>query len=85
LYDNDGFQVANPLNRFAVSSWMPFKLNSDGSLDLYFQHESPGKDKDSNWLPSPAQGELGVTMRLYAPRGQALDGRWNPPAVRRVQ
>jgi hypothetical protein len=43
LYDSEGFPVANPLNRFAVSSWMPFKYNADGSLDLYFQNESPGK------------------------------------------
>ena len=53
LYDPDGFQVANSLNRFAVSSWMPFKTNADGSLDLYFQNESPGKDKEANWLPAP--------------------------------
>jgi hypothetical protein len=51
LYDNDGFQVANPLNRFAVSSWMPLKYNADGSLDLYFQNESPGVDGEANWLP----------------------------------
>src|SRR6516164_3881167 len=53
LYDPEGFQVANSLNRFAVSSWMPFKYNADGSLDLYFQNESPGKDKETNWLPAP--------------------------------
>ena len=53
LYDQEGFQVANALNRFAVSSWMPFKSNADGSLDLYFQNESPGKDKEANWLPAP--------------------------------
>ena len=51
FYDNEGFQVANPINRFAVSSWMPFKYNPDGSLDLYFQNESPGADKEANWLP----------------------------------
>ena len=60
LYDAEGFQVANPLNRFAVSSWMPFKYNADGSLDLYFQNESPGKDKEANWLPAP-KGEFNLT------------------------
>ena len=53
LYDKDGFQVANGQNRFAVSSWMPFKYNADGSLDLYFQNASPGADKEANWLPAP--------------------------------
>ncbi|HEV7328125.1 MAG TPA: DUF1254 domain-containing protein, partial [Bosea sp. (in: a-proteobacteria)] len=56
LYDPQGFQVGNVLNRFAVSSWMPFKYNADGSLDLYFQNESPGKDKEANWLPAPKDG-----------------------------
>lgn len=80
LYDNEGFQVANPINRFAVSSWMPFHYNADGSLDLYFQHESPGKDKEWNWLPAP-EGPYTLTMRLYAPKAQALTGKWNPPAI----
>jgi hypothetical protein len=83
LYDSDGFQVANSLNRFAVSSWMPFRYNADGSLDLYFQSESPGKDKEANWLPAP-KGPFNLTMRLYAPKAEALTGKWNPPAVRRV-
>ncbi len=80
LYDNDGFQVTNALNRFAVSSWMPFKYNADGSLDLYFQNESPGADRQANWLPAP-KGPFNLTMRLYAPRADALTGKWNPPAV----
>jgi len=80
LYDEEGFQVANSLNRFAVSSWMPFKLNADGSLDLYFQNESPGADKEANWLPTP-KGPFNLTMRLYAPRSDALTGKWNPPSV----
>ena len=80
LYDNDGFQVANSLNRFAVSSWMPFKTNPDGSLDLYFQNESPGTDKEANWLPAP-KGPFNLTMRLYAPKSEALTGKWNPPPV----
>jgi hypothetical protein len=83
LYDNDGFQVANALNRFALSSWMPFKYNPDGSLDLYFQNESPGADKDANWLPAP-KGPYNLTMRLYAPKAEALTGKWNPPPVTRV-
>ena len=53
LYDTEGYQVSNSLNRFAVSSWMPFSYSGDGSLDLYFQNESPGKDKEVNWLPAP--------------------------------
>ena len=64
LYDSDGFQVANTLNRFAVSSWMPFKYNADGSLDLYFQNESPGAGKEANWLPAP-KGAFNLTMRPY--------------------
>jgi hypothetical protein len=84
LYDSQGFQVANPLNRFAVSSWMPFKYNADGSLDLYFQNESPGSNKEANWLPAP-KGSFNLTMRLYAPRSEALTGKWNPPPVTRLQ
>jgi hypothetical protein len=84
LYDPEGFQVANPLNRFAVSSWMPFKYNADGSLDLYFQNESPGADKEANWLPAP-RGPFNLTMRLYAPKSEALTGKWSPPSVMRGQ
>jgi hypothetical protein len=83
LYDPDGFQVANSLNRFAVSSWMPFQTNSDGSLDLYIQNESPGADKEANWLPAP-KGPFNLTMRLYAPKSVALTGKWNPPAVKQA-
>jgi hypothetical protein len=81
LYDSEGFQVANPLNRFAVSSWMPFKYNADGSLDLYFQNESPGKDKEANWLPAP-MGPFNLTMRLYGPKSEVLTGKWNPPPIK---
>lgn len=84
LYDPQGFQVANSLDRFAVSNWMPFKYNPDGSLDLYFQHESPGKDKEANWLPAP-KGPFNLTMRLYAPKSDALTGKWNPPPVTKVE
>ncbi|WP_454610347.1 DUF1254 domain-containing protein [Labrenzia sp. MBR-25] len=84
IYDNDGYQVANSLNRFALSSWMPMQKNPDGSLDLYFQHESPGKDKEANWLPAP-DGPFNVTMRLYAPKPQVLIGKWAPPAINKAE
>jgi hypothetical protein len=84
LYDSEGFQVGNVLNRFAVSSWMPFKYNSDGSLDLYFQNESPGTDKEANWLPAP-KGAFNLCMRLYGPKSDALTGKWNPPPVVKTQ
>lgn len=83
LYDAEGYQVANSLNRFAVSSWMPFKYDPDGSLDLYFQNASPGADKEANWLPAP-KGPFNLTMRLYAPKSDALTGKWNPPPVMKV-
>jgi hypothetical protein len=84
LYDAEGFQVGNSLNRFAVSSWMPFKYNPDGSLDLYFQNDSPGAGKEANWLPAP-KGAFNLTMRLYAPKSEALNGKWNPPPVTKDQ
>ena len=80
LYDNGGFQVANAINRFAVSSWMPFAYNADGSLDLYFQNERPSASKEANWLPAP-KGPYNLTMRLYAPKSDALTSKWNPPPV----
>ena len=84
LYDRDGFQIGNSLNRFAVSSWMPFVYNPDGSLDLYFQNESPGANREANWLPAP-KGPFNLTMRLYAPKMEALTGKWNPPPVVRTE
>jgi hypothetical protein len=83
LYDKEGFQVPNSLNRFAVSSWMPFNTNPDGSLDLIIQNDRPAPEMESNWLPAP-KGEFNLTMRLYAPRSDALTGKWNPPPVTRV-
>jgi len=84
LYDSDGFQVANALNRFAVSSYMPFKFNADGSLDIYLQNESPGKDKEANWLPAP-KAPFNVNLRIYSPRAEAINGKWNPPPIMKAQ
>jgi hypothetical protein len=84
MYDAEGFQVANTLDRFAIGDRDPLVFNSDGSLDIYIQKESPGPDKEANWLPS-ASGPNGITMRLYAPHDSVLDGTWAPPPVRRVE
>lgn len=82
LYDKDGFPTANALKRNAIGDRDELKYNADGSLDIYFQHESPGKDQESNWLPAPA-GDFNLTMRLYAPKAEILDGRWAPPVVKK--
>jgi hypothetical protein len=63
---------------------MPFQYDPDSSLTLYIQNESPGKDKKANWLPAP-KGTFSLTMRLYAPKSEALAGKWNPPPVTKVQ
>ena len=84
LYDEEGFQVANPLNRFAIGDRDALKFGAERSLDLYVQNENPGLDKEANWLPSPKSGVLALTLRLYAPKPEVADGRWNPPAIRRA-
>jgi hypothetical protein len=84
MYDNLGFQVPNPLNRFAIGSHDALKFNTDGSLDLYVQHDSPGADKESNWLPAPSSGQLGPTLRVYSPRAEVLSGEWVPPGFQQV-
>lgn len=84
LYDNDGFPIANPLNRYAISSWMPLVYNADGSLDIYIQTDTPGTDKEANWLPALKAG-FGLNMRLYAPESEVIAGKWVPPAVQRVE
>ena len=78
--------VANPLNRYLLNSPMlpQFKRSADGGITLYIQNESPGADKESNWLPAP-KGPFIVFMRLYWPRPEALKGTWKQPPMRRVQ
>ena len=84
LYDNDGFAIANPMKRQAIGDRDALKYNEDGSLELFIQRTSPGKDKESNWLPAP-DGPFNLTMRLYAPKAKALTGEWSPPPVIRVK
>jgi hypothetical protein len=74
--------VANPLNRYLINSPMLPKLqrDADGGLALYVQRDSPGKEKESNWLPAP-NGPFWAVLRLYWPKDEALAGRWTAPAM----
>ena len=86
MYDSEYFFVDNPLNRYTLSQRNTLKANPDGTVDLYIQHESPGKDKESNWLPAPADGFI-LMMRLYWPKESPpslIDGSWKIPEVREV-
>ncbi|OJU85256.1 MAG: hypothetical protein BGO11_18550 [Solirubrobacterales bacterium 70-9] len=83
MYDAEGFQVANELDRFAIGDRDPLAYNDDGSLDIYVQRENPGPERESNWLPA-GPGPSGITMRLYAPARPVLSGTWAPPPVRRA-
>jgi hypothetical protein len=78
--------VANPLNRYLINSPMlpDLKRDADGGLTIYIQHESPGADRESNWLPAP-NGPFMAVLRLYWPNKEALDGRWKTPPLQRVQ
>ena len=65
--DQGWWFVPNPLNKFTVSPRNNLKYNPDGSLTLYFQNASPGKDKEANWLPAP-KGEFIPMLRMYWPK-----------------
>ena len=81
MYDAEGFPVANPINRYALGDRDALAFNGDGSLDIVVQNEDPGPQQRANWLPGPAHGQITMTLRIYAPRPEALDGRWTPPPV----
>jgi hypothetical protein len=86
MYDGDYFFVENPLNRYSISARQDLKKNDDGSVDLYLQHDSPGADKESNWLPAPA-GRFIPMFRLYWPKEtppSIIDGTWTIPPVKQV-
>lgn len=87
MYDGDYFFVKNPLNKYTVSPRNNLKYNSDGSLDLYFQNESPGADKEANWLPAPKDKFI-LMMRLYWPKERdpsIINGSWRIPPVKEVK
>jgi len=78
--------VANPLNRYLLNSSMlpQFKRDPDGGLTLLIQNESPGKDKEANWLPAP-KGPFIMYMRLYWPKDAAVEGKWTAPPLQQAK
>lgn len=93
MYDgNSQLLIENPINRYLINAPMlpDLKKNPDGSLTLYIQHKSPGKDKEANWLPAP-NGPMFVVMRLYWPKTEVPSvyplgkGTWQPPGIVPVQ
>jgi hypothetical protein len=83
MYNAEYFFVDNPLNRYTLSARNKLKKNADGSVDLYLQNENPGKGKESNWLPAPADKFI-LMLRLYWPKEtppSLLDGTWTIPGV----
>jgi hypothetical protein len=86
MYGSDGFFVPNPLDRVNLSQRSNLNYNEDGSLDLYIQKDSPGKDKEVNWLPAPSDA-FALFLRLYWPNEKAptiLDESWMPPPAQAV-
>jgi hypothetical protein len=87
MYNGEYFFVANPLNRYSISARQNLKANTDGSTDLYMQNESPGADKESNWLPAPTDKFI-LMLRLYWPKEKnpsIINGTWKIPAVKTVK
>ena len=85
MYDPEHFFAPNPLGRYALGTKnKSLKYNSDGSLTIYLGTKSPGKAKETNWLPAPS-GNFSLWIRAYWPDQAILDGTWKPPVVSRLQ
>ena len=87
MYNAEYFFYGNDLNRYTLSARNDLQKNADGSVDLYLQHESPGSDKESNWLPAPADKFI-LMLRLYWPKEKnpsILNGTWKIPAVTKMK
>jgi hypothetical protein len=81
----DQFLVANPLKRYLINSGMKSQLKTDpdGAVALYVQAQSPGRDKESNWLPAP-NGSFYTVLRMYQPTQEILSGKWQAPRIQRA-
>jgi hypothetical protein len=85
MYNAAQLFAANPIDRYTIGDRDNLERNPDGSLDIYIQRKSPGAAREGNWLPAPDSGPFSVTLRLYWPKGDVLDGMWHPPAIKRLE
>jgi hypothetical protein len=83
VYDHDGFLINNPIRRYSLGDRDTLATNQDGSIDIMISHQQPDGGI-SNWLPCPT-GPFAVTMRLYLPKPEFLDGRWKLPPIERIE
>ena len=82
MYDDKALFIENPLKRYSIGSTTDgLRKRADGSIDIYIQHDDPGGEKQSNWLPAP-EGDFNLTMRLYGAQSSILDGSYRLPGVR---
>lgn len=85
LYDEHHFFVPNPIKRYSLGTKNKgMKTGSDGSLTIYVQAESPGPEREANWLPAPAGADFTLYLRAYGPKPAVIDRSWTPPGVKRV-
>jgi hypothetical protein len=86
MYDGKNFfLVENPINRYSIGSQTRgLQTADDGSVTLYIQHKSPGKDKENNWLPAPADS-FDVHLRTYWPKDRLLNGEYHLPPLKRMR
>jgi len=84
MYAMDGFLVENQIKRYSIGGQTKgLKQESDGLLRIYIQNDSPGRDKESNWLPTPA-GQFYLFLRMYLPKQEVINGQYEIPPVKRV-
>jgi hypothetical protein len=85
VYGADRYLVDNPIRRYAIGDRNPLKYNADGSLDIYLSAQSPGKDSESNWLPT-GENTFNITLRIYIPTPAFLKDRsgWTAPKPEKI-
>jgi hypothetical protein len=85
MYGTDGYMVENPIKRYSIGGrTKSLKCGVDGSLTIYVQNESPGREKESNWLPAP-KGQFYMFLRMYLPKWEVINGRYEIPPVKQVK